>query len=180
MQRLVSYYTIICARELVLLHRTLWYTKISKSKVAGVDCRLGKGPECGQARRIWPCSRDSQDVLSKWPMFPFPVFNGRVREMYTSAVLKPQCKLNGVGHKHGGSMYYDHRAGQEPPLDTQERKRHININPDREARVQSFMCYPRNPKNIHLFVRIPDWEDQWPGRLDKVLCAKVLCAFSAP
>ena len=52
--------------------------------------------------------------------------------------------------------------------------------PDREARGQSFMCYPRNPRNINLFVRIPDREDRWPGRPGKVLCAKVLCAFSAP
>ena len=75
----------------------------------------------------------------------------------------------------------------------QERKRHININlfgrwplrwpggsPDREARGQSFMCYPQNPRNINLFVRIPDGEDRWPGRREKVLCAKVLCAFFAP
>ena len=52
--------------------------------------------------------------------------------------------------------------------------------PDREARGQRFMCYPRNPRNINLFVRIPDREDRWPGRPDIVLCAKVLCAFSAP
>ena len=32
--------------------------------------------------------------------------------------------------------------------------------PDREARGQSFMCYPRNPRNINLFVRIPDREDR--------------------
>ena len=32
--------------------------------------------------------------------------------------------------------------------------------PDREARGQSFMCYPRNPRNIHLFVRTPDREDR--------------------
>ena len=51
--------------------------------------------------------------------------------------------------------------------------------PDREARGQSFMCYSRNPRNINLFVRIPDWEDRWPGRPEKVLCAKVVCAFSA-
>ena len=52
--------------------------------------------------------------------------------------------------------------------------------PDREARGQRFMCYPRNPRNINLFVRIPgpDREDRWPGRPDRVLCAKVLCAFS--
>ena len=31
---------------------------------------------------------------------------------------------------------------------------------DREARRQSFMCYPRNPRNINLFVRIPDREDR--------------------
>ena len=49
--------------------------------------------------------------------------------------------------------------------------------PDRKARGQSFMYYPRNPRNINLFVRIPDWEDRWPGRPEKVLCAKVLCAF---
>ena len=49
-----------------------------------------------------------------------------------------------------------------------------------EARGQSFMYYPRNPRNINLFVRIPDREDRWPGRPEKVLCAKVLCAFSAP
>ena len=52
--------------------------------------------------------------------------------------------------------------------------------PNREARCQSLMCYPRNPRNINLFVRIPDREDRWPGRPGKVLCAKVLCAFSAP
>ena len=52
--------------------------------------------------------------------------------------------------------------------------------PDREARGQSFMCYPRNPRNINLFVRVPDREDRWPRRPEKVLCAKVLCAFSAP
>ena len=52
--------------------------------------------------------------------------------------------------------------------------------PDREARGLSFMCYPRNPRNINLFVRIPDREDRWPGRPVKVLYAKVLCAFSAP
>ena len=52
--------------------------------------------------------------------------------------------------------------------------------PDREARDQRFMCYPRNPRNINLLARIPDREDRWPGRPDKVLCAKVLCAFSAP
>ena len=51
--------------------------------------------------------------------------------------------------------------------------------PDREARDQSFMCYPRNPRNINLCVRIPDREDRWPGRPEKVLCAKVLCAFSS-
>ena len=32
--------------------------------------------------------------------------------------------------------------------------------PDREARGQSFMYYPRNPRNINLFVRIPDREDR--------------------
>ena len=32
--------------------------------------------------------------------------------------------------------------------------------PDREARGQSFMCSPRNPRNINLFVRIPDQEDR--------------------
>ena len=32
--------------------------------------------------------------------------------------------------------------------------------PDREVRGQSFMCYPRNPRNINLFVLIPDWEDR--------------------
>ena len=32
--------------------------------------------------------------------------------------------------------------------------------PDREARGQSFMCYPRNPRNINLFVRMPDREDR--------------------
>ena len=52
--------------------------------------------------------------------------------------------------------------------------------PDREARGQSFMYYPRNPRNINLFVRIPDREDRWPGRPEKNLCAQVLCAFSAP
>ena len=52
--------------------------------------------------------------------------------------------------------------------------------PDREARGQSFTCYPRSPRNINLFVRIPDREDRWPGPPEKVLCAKVLCAFSAP
>ena len=52
--------------------------------------------------------------------------------------------------------------------------------PDRETRGQSFMYYPRNPRNINIFVRIPDREDRWPGRPERVLCAKVLCAFSAP
>ena len=52
--------------------------------------------------------------------------------------------------------------------------------PDREARGQSFMYYPRNPRNINLFVRIPDREDRWPRWPDRVLCAKVLRAFSAP
>ena len=83
--------------------------------------------------------------------------------------------------------------GPEKWLKSQERKRHININifgrwplrwpggsPDREARGQSFMYYPRNPRNINLFVRMPDREDRWPGRPERVLCAKVLCAFSAP
>ena len=28
--------------------------------------------------------------------------------------------------------------------------------PDQEARGQSFMCYPRNPRNISLFLRIPE------------------------
>ena len=32
--------------------------------------------------------------------------------------------------------------------------------PDREARGQSFMYYLRNPRNINLFVRIPDREDR--------------------
>ena len=47
--------------------------------------------------------------------------------------------------------------------------------PDGKARGQSFMCYPRNPRNINLFVRVPDREDRWPRRPEKVLCA-----FSAP
>ena len=42
--------------------------------------------------------------------------------------------------------------------------------PDWEARGQSFMCYPRNPRNISLFVRIPDREDRRPGWPEKVLC----------
>ena len=46
--------------------------------------------------------------------------------------------------------------------------------PNREARGQRFMCYPRNPRNINLFVRIPDREDRWPGWRDRVLCEKVL------
>ena len=32
--------------------------------------------------------------------------------------------------------------------------------PDLEARSRSFMCYPRSPRNINLFVRIPDREDR--------------------
>ena len=52
--------------------------------------------------------------------------------------------------------------------------------PDREARGQRFMCYPRNPRCINLFVRVPDREDRWPRWSDRVLCDKVLCAFSAP
>ena len=31
--------------------------------------------------------------------------------------------------------------------------------PDREARAQRFMCNPQNPRNINLFVWIPDRED---------------------
>ena len=73
---------------------------------------------------------------------------------------------------------------------TRERKRHINTtlfcrwpsgrgeSPGRVSR--GLMCYLRNPKNINLFVLVPDREDRWPGWPDRVLCAKVLCAFSAP
>ena len=32
--------------------------------------------------------------------------------------------------------------------------------PDREAVGQSFVYYPRSPRNINLFVRIPDREDR--------------------
>ena len=52
--------------------------------------------------------------------------------------------------------------------------------PDREARGQSFMCCPRNPRNIKSFR--PDTRPGGPvtGATGKVLCEKVLCAFSAP
>ena len=49
--------------------------------------------------------------------------------------------------------------------------------PDREDRGQSFMCYPRNPRNINLFVRIPDREDRWPGRPEKKFMCKFLCRW---
>ena len=39
--------------------------------------------------------------------------------------------------------------------------------PDREARGQSFMCYPRNPRNINLFVRIPDRDGPVTGATGK-------------
>ena len=32
--------------------------------------------------------------------------------------------------------------------------------PDREARGQRFMCYPRKPRNISLVVWIPDRKDR--------------------
>ena len=36
----------------------------------------------------------------------------------------------------------------------------IGGSPDRQARGQRFMCYPRNPRYINLFVRAPDREDR--------------------
>ena len=84
------------------------------------------------------------------------------------------------------------RAEQSHSHTIQERKRHININlfgrwPSGDRGVSRpggqgsiFMYYPRNPRNINLFVRIPDREDRWPGWVERVLCEKVLCAFSAP
>ena len=42
------------------------------------------------------------------------------------------------------------------------------------------MCDLQIPRNINLFAPVPDREDQWPGWPDRVLRAKVLCAFSAP
>ena len=84
----------------------------------------------------------------------------------TVAVLWPKDSGKKKAHKHKSFWPVT------PPV--------TGGSPDREARGQSFMCYPRNPRNINLFVRIPDREDRWPGRPEKVLCAKLLCAFSAP
>ena len=59
------------------------------------------------------------------------------------------------------------QQGTSQPLETQERKRHINIHkffrrlpgsPDRVARGQKFMCCVRNPRNINIFVRVPGRE----------------------
>ena len=96
-------------------------------------------------------------------------------------------------HLRGRRLPCEKVTSKNVTSNNQERKRHINMNvfgqwplrwpggsPDREARGQSFMYYPRNPRNINLFVRIPDREDRCPGRPERVLCVKVLCAFSAP
>ena len=52
--------------------------------------------------------------------------------------------------------------------------------PDREARGESFMHYPRNPRNINLFVRIPDREDPWPGDRKKFYVQKFYVPFLLP
>ena len=52
--------------------------------------------------------------------------------------------------------------------------------PDREARGQSFMYYRQNPRNINLFVRIPDREDRWPGRPEKFYVQKFYVPFLLP
>ena len=52
--------------------------------------------------------------------------------------------------------------------------------PGRVTRGQRFMYYPRNPRNINLVARVSDQEDRWQGWPDRVLRAKVLCAFSVP
>ena len=51
--------------------------------------------------------------------------------------------------------------------------------PGRVSRGERFLCYLQNPRSINLCVRAPDREDRWPGWPNRVLCAKVLCAFSA-
>ena len=53
----------------------------------------------------------------------------------------------------------------------------IRGSPDREARGQSFMYYPRNPRNINLFVRVPDREDRWPRRPENFMCKSFMCLF---
>ena len=50
--------------------------------------------------------------------------------------------------------------------------------PDRETRGQSFMYYPRNPRNINLFIRIPDREGPVTGATGKsFMCRSFMCLF---
>ena len=49
--------------------------------------------------------------------------------------------------------------------------------PDREARGQSFMCYPRSPSNIIFFSGYPTGRTgDWGGR-KKFMCKSLMCLF---
>ena len=73
-------------------------------------------------------------------------------------------------------------------IPAQQEKRPMNLNlfgwwpsgggqsPGRVSRGQRFS----EPKDINLFIRIPDREGRWPGWPDRLLGAKLLCAFLLP
>ena len=103
-----------------------------------------------------------------WADFSYPSVAPPERELGAELGNKfwtPQQRKK-EAHKHKIVLPGDRPVGEEST--------------GRVSRGQRFVCYLRNPRIINPFVQVPDREDQWPRWLDRVLCAKVLCTFSAP
>ena len=139
----------------------------------------------GVSQSVRETRRDeSQTVPSSEKEFGAPIFWGISLELlaalrgihvYLSTPILPRGQSVGADCNSGRKKAHKHKKSFWPV--TVRWGEEVS---GRVSRGQRFMCYLRNPRNINLFVQVPDREDRWPGWPDRVLCAKVLWAFSAP